>query len=44
MKICSFGPKMLNSDGPPGRTRHRLMDNIKVHLKEGSSEMEWIDL
>jgi hypothetical protein len=29
---------------PPGRPRHRLMDNIKANLKEGSGGMEWIDL
>jgi hypothetical protein len=29
---------------PFGKTRHRLIDNIKVHLKEVSGGMEWIDL
>jgi hypothetical protein len=30
--------------GPLCKARHRLMDNIKVHLKEGSGGMECIDL
>jgi len=30
--------------GPPGKARHRLMENIKVHLKAGRSGMERIVL